>query len=70
MRRCVSDYVVMDAGAFQLAINVLERAGKAEVAQELRVSAFKLDDPYAAFIRDALVQDIYESDKENPENCL
>ncbi|UMO77236.1 hypothetical protein SmaMPs15_000085 [Stenotrophomonas maltophilia phage vB_SmaM_Ps15] len=66
----LSDFVIVDAGAFQLALNVLERAGKFDIVSVLKDTSFKLDDPYAATIRDALAQDIYHIDKQDPENML
>lgn len=39
-----SGLVLVDGGALQMALNVLFRAGKVEVAEELRKSAFRLGD--------------------------
>lgn len=36
--------IIVDDGAFQLALNVLERAGKTEVVQELRRTAVRITD--------------------------
>ena len=45
-------------------MNILERAGKTEVVAAVKESAFKLDDPFAACIRDVLVQEIYYLEKD------
>lgn len=38
-------YITLDAGAYQMAINVLERAGKHEVVEELRKTARIIEQP-------------------------
>lgn len=37
-------YIILDAGAYQMAINVLERAGKYEVVEEIKKNAVRVKD--------------------------
>lgn len=63
--------LVLDAGAFQMAINVLERAGKADIVEQLQKDVEQLPDYHQNALQEAkleAVRDFTETAKTLIEN--